>query len=275
MSRHSNKLLNKFTLVELLVVIAIIGILASLLLPALGKARRASQVAVCTNSLKQIGVISYFYTGDNDDFYPAGNYDNGISWDDMYSDYDGRNLTYEQKIAGGYYGPEASDLPGGLEHGPLYRCPLDNRRSTEGRTLKTYSHTQAYYQEASGYVWVKGGGITGFYIDKDHAPFSRSITSIRNTSDTITYTEVADPDLTAGNDFNNFRSRLSSSWGWSGFQAFQQESAGLSHHPRNKFNYLMADGSVHHMRLIQTLITDSGSITSTSNVLGSKWDATR
>jgi len=71
-----------FTLIELLVVIAVIAILASLLLPAINRAKQAAYTTTCLNNLKQWGIATQLFAGENGDLLPKDGAPNGISRDE-------------------------------------------------------------------------------------------------------------------------------------------------------------------------------------------------
>lgn len=131
--RHSG-----FTLVELLVVIAIIGILVSLLLPAVQAAREAARRMSCSNNVKQLGLALHNYH-DVHKTFPAGHMESGtsgptfrhqFSWLTYLLPYVEQNNVYEQ-IDFNAVDPSLSAhqnpafQPAGTIWVPVFICPSD------------------------------------------------------------------------------------------------------------------------------------------------------
>ena len=101
------KVLTKFTLIELLVVVAILGILASLLLPSLGKARKRALEATCLNNQRQMGIAAFNYADDHEYFPTTGN----------------QELSWRHKIFP-YLGGDINRIAVAYENGGIFRCVM-------------------------------------------------------------------------------------------------------------------------------------------------------
>ncbi len=161
-----------FTLVELLVVIAIIGLLVSMLLPALQAARERARTLVCMAHMQQLGLATMGYVADAQGRLPAGQAFNG-AFSGGYPVLDWTTtglLVREGRLGGGGYVPGLPYASATSQIGPYYMVP--GLTCPDGRPTIYYNnnvwrqYATADFRNISGVklvvndgaVWPNGSG---------------------------------------------------------------------------------------------------------------------
>jgi prepilin-type N-terminal cleavage/methylation domain-containing protein len=171
-----------FTLIELLVVIAIIAILASMLLPALNKAREKAKTVSCISNLKQFGIALSSYIGDNTGTLPPATSVIHSGWANMcwvtpIKSYLGAtNTTYKL-----------------TSHDKVFRCPSDIRKylsyardSSYGMPYKILGSKIDKYKQPSGLMAFGDYGDTGNISGTLNTTFNSYPARIYQTSKALT-----------------------------------------------------------------------------------------
>ena len=243
--------MKKFTLVELLVVIAIIGILTSLLLPAISKARLKGIQAVCTNNLKQLSVATHSYLSDNSDWF-MGNWKDSNTFQD--------NSSWHYKLSS-YIGLNPSGTGQYKEAIPnALHCPLEPQPYTDN-DKRTYASYQFTYRRVTNLTSHPGLLVRNYEGGKNLATTSfptETVAAVEALQKS--YLNVVGSSVRESGDYNLFEGAIDYEYN-------------LFPHGQEKMQVMWVDG--HVKNVTRSFIFDTPDNTSKGNSQGTKWDSER